>query len=815
MRQQLSLKRKIFNFVLILFFIPVNHLFAQNAPTAEPVYGGYVEAMKTIEVDAVTSRVYASTLSSNTMFYMDVDLSGASPVFGSFQNVPDMDWDDDLGGWVRSMAADEGSGFVFAATGNAGFVATDINPGSIYEVDPMPIESVEIYDSNLFYLKMMGNDLYLLFRSINTDGSVGTADSLLVTTPFVMSEWSPNIVVSPFDEHIYVYLPESPPQIFKTSDTYDVLSSASTTFTSLTTTDLAATSETYFAMTVAPDGRIIVGGFDGIDPNRITLIGYSDADGDPWTTYSETTVDCGWAQKMTVIGNSTSYKVFFGRGYNSNNGESGGWTRLPNSDVGGHVQDGPVEVDPLDSDVLYFRSDWGFATSVDGAATIQETNDGLVAVQVNGFAMDETKETAWVASKSGVWHVTDYQTTPVWVSTPFWPQMDTTPYTAVASSITADTVYVANSSLNLYRYESADGTLDNSNFSRILEGRDYYTQHSSPSSIAIDSISGTERLAVGVYDGEDWGEADGWGGVLFGEFDGTDWNWEEILGGAWPDSGADVNDVLFVEEFGDVSLYAGAEYYNHTTGLSARSVFKIVDDGAGGWDVTQDMLNSMQNISVSILDLTLSENGYIYACGTDVSQSHPVIYRKAVEDSIWESLTLGASGLPGGGIAKAITVDQSTNDVYIAVDHEIYLLSSGATSWSLYYEYPVGTEICFIYYDELLVGTGTGLYAHGPNLGIDESSNSQVLPNGFKIDLIYPNPFNASTNVSIYISESTELKVSLYNVLGQKVIQLLEQRVNAGTQNVVINADDISSGIYFIRVESPSGSDMRKIILLR
>ena len=92
---------------------------------------------------------------------------------------------------------------------------------------------------------------------------------------------------------------------------------------------------------------------------------------------------------------------------------------------------------------------------------------------------------------------------------------------------------------------------------------------------------------------------------------------------------------------------------------------------------------------------------------------------------------------------KAIVHD-GTNTLYCAVDHEIYYLTSTSSSWTLGYSYPVGTEINCLFYDELLVGTDTGLYAQA-----DPSNTASI--DDFESYLIttYPNPVNSENYLNI------------------------------------------------------------------
>lgn len=86
----------------------------------------------------------------------------------------------------------------------------------------------------------------------------------------------------------------------------------------------------------------------------------------------------------------------------TSNGDSSSWVHLPSVTLGTRPMDGPVIADSNNPRVIYMRTDWGLGASVDGGMTIEEMNDGITAVQVDGIALAASKNTAWVATKSGV-----------------------------------------------------------------------------------------------------------------------------------------------------------------------------------------------------------------------------------------------------------------------------------------------------------------------------------------------------------------------------------------------------------------------------
>ena len=84
----------------------------------------------------------------------------------------------------------------------------------------------------------------------------------------------------------------------------------------------------------------------------------------------------------------------------------------------------------------------------------------------------------------------------------------------------------------------------------------------------------------------------------------------------------------------------------------------------------------------------------------------------------------------------------------------------------------------------------------------------------------YPNPFNPETTISYFIEKTGNVTLEVYNILGQKVKTLVNERINSGRHDVVWNGRDdkgrsVASGIYFYRMQNGTYSKMNKMILLK
>ncbi len=85
----------------------------------------------------------------------------------------------------------------------------------------------------------------------------------------------------------------------------------------------------------------------------------------------------------------------------------------------------------------------------------------------------------------------------------------------------------------------------------------------------------------------------------------------------------------------------------------------------------------------------------------------------------------------------------------------------------------------------------------------------------FKLYANYPNPFNPSTVISYHIPIISDVELSIYNLLGQKVKMLVTEKQSAGHHTFEWDAREFASGVYYYRIEAGEFQDVKKMILLR
>ncbi len=91
----------------------------------------------------------------------------------------------------------------------------------------------------------------------------------------------------------------------------------------------------------------------------------------------------------------------------------------------------------------------------------------------------------------------------------------------------------------------------------------------------------------------------------------------------------------------------------------------------------------------------------------------------------------------------------------------------------------------------------------------------ELLPATLELYGNYPNPFNSSTVISFQLLLEGPVQLDVYNVLGVRVARLLNEPLAANYHQIVFDASDLPSGVYFYRLSTETASASRKLMLIR
>ncbi len=167
-----------------------------------------------------------------------------------------------------------------------------------------------------------------------------------------------------------------------------------------------------------------------------------------------------------------------------------------------------------------------------------------------------------------------------------------------------------------------------------------------------------------------------------------------------------------------------------------------------------------------------------------------------------------------------ITLTEQQNNIDNSVVGDMMFFTSSALfslapnqSFEIAYAYVCGNSINELYDNAVLAQQKFDI-----TTGIDD--NNVNLPKQFELLQNYPNPFNPTTTIQFNLASSSDIKLEIYNVLGQKVKTLVNRNLPAGSHEYQWDATDnanssVASGIYFYKLSSDTQFETQKMTLLK
>ena len=180
----------------------------------------------------------------------------------------------------------------------------------------------------------------------------------------------------------------------------------------------------------------------------------------------------------------------------------------------------------------------------------------------------------------------------------------------------------------------------------------------------------------------------------------------------------------------------------------------------------------------------------------------------------------GTTTLPGGVTAPAARlkfVRQSSDTTFVG---GIPMFTSSMTTTS--YEWFIAASkfpvVQIAYYVHVANGITTASkhveYNAPQPTGVDPKKGEGVASD-FRLEQNYPNPFNPTTNISFSLPKAGQVTLKVYNLIGQEVVELVNEELPNGVYAVPFDAKSLSSGTYVYRLSTPHFSMSKKMTLMK
>ncbi len=304
------------------------------------------------------------------------------------------------------------------------------------------------------------------------------------------------------------------------------------------------------------------------------------------------------------------------------------------------------------------------------------------------------------------------------------------------------------------------------------------------------------------------------------------------LGASWEQTGLMSSDVRSLVFDRNDNLYAGVWGTGIYKSTNSGTTWSQVNNGLGSLAVHALTADSSGNILFAGFydggvarssnfgeswELLVVGYRFIWALGVHNNEVFAGtygggVYRSTDLGNSWENVN---KGLPARFI-YGVTADFD-NSVYVAAwSGGVYKFIEDKDRWtSLGMN---GKEVSAIMIDDnadaIYAATSTGALYRSTLSNLETEENGQ-LSNKFKLEQNYPNPFNPNTTIEFYIPKASQVDVSIFNILGEKIVTLLNENMDRGRHKINWNAVNSPSGLYFYRLSVEHTTITKKMILLK
>ena len=206
--------------------------------------------------------------------------------------------------------------------------------------------------------------------------------------------------------------------------------------------------------------------------------------------------------------------------------------------------------------------------------------------------------------------------------------------------------------------------------------------------------------------------------------------------------------------------------------------------------------------NVNVYTVVSSPVGIIgeFYFGTNVSAGtpHPAI---GYDSWFWEKIVVNGDSVSiwafadGAVPADTATWTFTTDNVAVGAGLPTFIIV-GVTD-----DDSSAVHVDEVWYDETPTGMGI--------------SDDAPVASSYELGQNYPNPFNPITHIRFNIPETGNTKLTVFNIMGEAVANLVDGVVSAGGHTVSWNAANMPTGVYFYRMESGNFSQTRKLLLVK
>ncbi len=173
---------------------------------------------------------------------------------------------------------------------------------------------------------------------------------------------------------------------------------------------------------------------------------------------------------------------------------------------------------------------------------------------------------------------------------------------------------------------------------------------------------------------------------------------------------------------------------------------------------------------------------------------------------------------PVGAELRSVSFVNSTRGLAVGDSGKIIGTNDGGLTWQVQPS-PVSSTLRGMTFlnETTAVAVGDQRTIVRTTMGVTSVSEqlSGDLPSGYALEQNYPNPFNPKTGVRFQVSGVSDVKITVFDLLGRAVAVLINERKQAGSYEVTFDGSGLASGVYICRMTAGNFSQSRKMIMMK
>ena len=263
----------------------------------------------------------------------------------------------------------------------------------------------------------------------------------------------------------------------------------------------------------------------------------------------------------------------------------------------------------------------------------------------------------------------------------------------------------------------------------------------------------------------------------------------------------------------------GNTWFNPNDNLDAKSVYALTNidtnifAGADGevylstnkGDNWVAVNNGLTN--VRILEFTVTGSN-LFAATRGAG-----IFRSSDNGANWEEVNNGLTEL------NIQRLEKYGNNIFAGSlwDGHIFVSTNNGSSWQVINDGITPSSIydLFVLGENLFCVTQYDVWCRPLSEIVSVEDVTNESPTNYTLNQNYPNPFNPSTTISFSLPSKEFVTLKIYDALGKEITTLVNEEIQPGTYQKEWSAGDLSSGVYFYRLQAGKYSETKKLLLLK